>query len=36
MAIGAPQIANIGRLPEYFAKFDELAPSFVQVKNSSR
>ena len=28
LAIGAPQIANIGKFPEYFSKFEELAPSF--------
>ena len=33
LAIGAPQIANIGRLSEYVSKFDEPAPSFAQVKN---
>ena len=32
LAIGAPQIVNIGRLSEYFTQFDELAPNFVSVK----
>ena len=33
LAIGASQIVNIGKLPEYFPQFDEFAPSFVSVKN---
>ena len=31
IAIGAPQIASIGKLTDHFGKFDELAPSFFQV-----
>ena len=31
LAIGGPQIENVGKVGDYFAKFDELATSFVFV-----
>ena len=33
LAIGGPQIENIGKLPKLLSKFDELAASFTGIKN---